>query len=227
MAQRGGEFMMDGERTVAWTMDGESDGRPVVVLAHGAGAPMTHPFMEGTCQGLLERDMCVVRFHFPYMERMVREDRRLPPDRSPVLLGAWEGVLERTDVGGGPLVLAGKSMGGRMASMLLAEGRAPATVVGAVYLGYPLHPPGRPEEIRSDHLGDVGVPQLFISGSKDRLCDLDLLRQALAPLGDRAETWIVEGANHSLAVNRREPMAGAHEWLDAAAEFIRRVYGPG
>lgn len=226
MAQRGGEFQMEGERTATWTVDGEADGRPVVVLAHGAGAPMTHPFMEGTCAGFLDRDMCVVRFHFPYMEQMVREDRRLPPDRSPVLLDAWEGVLERTDTAGGALVLAGKSMGGRMASMLLAEGRAPSAV-GAIYLGYPLHPPGRPERIRAEHLGDVGVPQLFISGTKDRLCDLDLLEAALAPLGDRVETCLVEGANHSLAVNRREPMEGADTWLDAAAEFIHRVSGPG
>jgi predicted alpha/beta-hydrolase family hydrolase len=124
----------------------------------------------------------------------------------------------------GPIVLAGKSMGGRMASMLLAEGRAPEAV-GAIYFGYPLHPPGRPEKLRADHLPDVPVPQLFLSGTKDPLCDLALLKSVLKRLGRRAKLVAIEGGDHSLAKKRSDPLGGSEVWLDAAAEFIGRVAG--
>ena len=109
-----------------------------------------------------------------------------------------------------------------MASMLLADGRAPEAV-GAVYLGYPLHPPGRPERLRADHLPDVTVPQLFLSGTKDPLCDLARLRPVLRRIGPSARLVTVEGGDHSLAVRRKEPMLGSDAWLDEMADFVRRV----
>jgi uncharacterized protein len=213
-----------GGKPAGWTRTGPLDGRPLVILAHGAGAPMTHPFMEGASAGLVDRGFTVARFNFPYMERAAREERRLPPDRAPVLLDTWRAMLDRARrwKGAGPVVMGGKSMGARMASMLLAEGRAPEAV-GVFYLGYPLHPPGKPEKLRDAHLPDVPVPQLFVSGTKDSLSDLALLRPVLSRLGGRARLVTVEKGDHSLARSRKDPMAGSEEWLDEVAAFIRRV----
>ena len=215
-----GEFTVDG-RPASWVRDGTMSGRPLVLLAHGAGAPLDSPFMVGTAAGLVSRGLCVARFNFPYMETRVREGSRRPPDRAPRLLDAWRRMLDVATRwrGHGPVVLAGKSMGGRMASMLLAEGRAPEAV-GAVYLGYPLHPPGKPEKLRADHLPDVRVPQLFLSGTKDPLCDLSLLRPILRRLGTSASLVTVERGDHSLAMKRKEPMLGSDAWLDEMAAFV-------
>ena len=203
-----------------WTRIGPLDGRPLVILAHGAGAPMTHPFMEGAAFGLVERGLTVARFNFPYMDKRTREGRKFPPDRAPVLLDTWRAMLDRARkwTGAGPIVMGGKSMGGRIASMLLAEGRAPEAR-GVFYLGYPLHPPGRPEKLRNAHLPEIEVPQLFISGTKDPLCALSLLHPVLKRIGKSARQITVEKGDHSLAVTRKEPMRGSDAWLDAVAAF--------
>jgi hypothetical protein len=183
--------------------------------------------MQGVAAGLVERGVSVLRFHFPYMERSLREGRRRPPDPTPVLLDACRAVVElANDWLAAPaaprLVVGGKSMGGRMLSMLLAE--EPGIAAGAVYLGYPLHPPGRPGSRRGTHLARVRVPQLFISGSRDALARLDLLRAVVEPL-QAARLVVVEGADHSLAVSRRDAMAGSDAWLGAIARFIHEVAG--
>jgi predicted alpha/beta-hydrolase family hydrolase len=208
-----------GGRPVGWRRDGAGDG--LVLFAHGAGAPLTSSFMAAVTAGLVQRGVSVCRFHFPYMEQRARGGRGGPPDRQPVLLATWQAVLERARgwPGGDRPVLAGKSLGGRMASVLLANGGAPGAR-GAVYLGYPLHPPRRTERLRAAHLRDVPVPQLFVSGTKDPLCDLRLLRRALEPLGDRARLVVVDGGDHSLAPSRREPLRGADAWLDAVRDFV-------
>lgn len=212
-------------RTISWVRDGTISGRPLVILAHGAGAPYTSPFMAETARGLVERGLCVLRFHFPYMEAAQRAGTKRPPDPAKRMLTTWRAIIDRALAlrGHGPLVIGGKSMGGRMASMLLADGRAPE-VVGAVYLGYPLHPPGKPDKLRADHLGSVPVPQLFVSGSKDALCDPAKLRAVLKELPS-ARHLELAGADHSLARSRNEPMAGADEWLDAVAAFVKEVAG--
>jgi predicted alpha/beta-hydrolase family hydrolase len=158
------------------------------------------------------------------MERRVREGGMRPPDRAPRLIATWRKMLRevrrwRTR---GPLVLAGKSLGGRMASMLLAEGGAPEAR-GVVYLGYPLHPPKKPEKIRSAHLPDVPVPQLFVSGTRDPLCDIRLLRPVLRKIGRSARLHLVEKGDHSLAVRRSDPLGGSEEWLDAIEAFVEGV----
>ncbi|WP_127130998.1 alpha/beta family hydrolase [Georgenia sp. SYP-B2076] len=216
------ELEVDG-RPVSWRRDGALAGRPLLVLAHGAGAPYTSPFMELAAQGLVGRGLCVVRFHFPSMEEAQRTGRRRPPDPAARMLTTWRAMVDCALAmrRHGPLVIGGKSMGGRMASMLLAQGRAPETV-GAVYLGYPLHPAGRPEKLRAVHLADVPVPQLFVQGEKDPLCRPALLRAALA--GVRGARHLeIPGADHSLARSRKDPAAGADEWLDAVAAFVHEV----
>jgi predicted alpha/beta-hydrolase family hydrolase len=221
-----GELRIDG-RPISWRRDGVLDGRPLVLLAHGAGAALTSPFMDAVAHGLVARGLAALRFHFPYMERNVRDGRRGAPDRPPVLVATWQAVIDagrELAAASTPLVLAGKSMGGRIASMLLAE-VTPPHVRGAVYLGYPLTPAGRPQAARADHLAAVQVPQLFVSGSRDSLCDVERLRAVLAPLGARARLHVVEGGDHSLATSRKDPLAGSDAWLDVVAGFVREVAG--
>jgi hypothetical protein len=210
-------------RTISFVRDGKLSGRPLFLFAHGAGAPYTSPFMAETARGLARRGLCVVRFHFPYMEEAQRLGKKKPPGPAKRLLATWRAMLERAAKmrNHGPIVIGGKSMGGRMASMLLARGEAPQ-VRGAVYLGYPLHPAGRPEKLRADHLGDVPVPQLFVQGEKDRLCEPERLAPILERLDDVRHVQ-VPGADHSLARSRKAPMEGSEGWLDAVAEFVKEV----
>ena len=212
-----------GGRPITWTREGRLKGRPLLVLAHGAGASQRHPFMEACARGLDRRGVCVVRFNFAYMEAAVREGKTKPPDRAPRLLEAWAAVLKKARGmrGRGPLLIGGKSMGGRMASMLLAGGDAP-DVVGAVYLGYPLHPMGKPEKLRSAHLRDVPVPQLFVQGERDKLCEPALLERELGAVERARVHWVARG-DHSLARSRRAPLADADAWLEVVADFIHEV----
>ncbi len=143
-------------------IDGAADAAVTLVLAHGAGAPMDSPFMNGMAARLAGRGHRVVRFEFPYMAARRLDGRRRPPDRQPVLLGCWRRVVDALG-GADRLVIGGKSMGGRMASLLAAE----LGVRGLVCLGYPFHPPGKPERTRVDHLGALAVPTLIIQGSRD------------------------------------------------------------
>ena len=179
--------------------------------------------MQALAAGLDARGITVLLFDFPYMSRG-RGRRPLPPDRPAVLLDACRAVLELVRswhdhaARAVPCVVGGKSMGGRMWSMLLAETATP-DVGGALYLGYPLHPPGRPDKLRAAHLSHVPVPQLFLSGSRDPLARLDLLRDVVASV-PQAELHVVDGGDHSLATQRRAPLAGSDAWLDVAARFI-------
>ncbi len=217
-----GMFEVDG-REARWERAGTMRGRPMFVFAHGAGASMHSPFMEHVTDGLVERGVCVVRFHFPYMELATQTERRRPPDPAARLLATWREVLAlvRKMRGRGPLVIGGKSMGGRYASMLAAAGDAP-DALGLVYLGYPLHPAGKPEKLRSDHLASVPAPQLFVSGTKDKLCEPALLRGVLKELPN-ARLVSVRGGDHSLATSRKKPFDGSDGWLDEIAEFIREI----
>lgn len=220
-----GELFVDG-RPVRWIRDGGLRGRPLFVFAHGAGAAMTSDWMQHVAAGLQSRGITVVRFHFPYMERAVREGKRLPPDAKPRLLQtcrsifdevrSWLPTRRRTTP---PIVVGGKSMGGRMMSILLAADDA-IPAAAAVYLGYPLHPPGRPSSLRVDHLADVAVPQLFVSGTRDTLGRSDLLEQAVGALGRRATLHFVDGGDHSLSHGRKEPLRGSEVWLDVVSRFI-------
>ncbi len=167
------------------------------VVAHGAGTAMDHPFLVAFTDGLAARGVAAVRFNFPYTERGDRA-----PDRAPVLEACYRSVLRAVRAEptlAGPLVIGGKSMGGRMASHLAAAGEA---VDGLVFLGYPLHPAGRPRQLRAAHLPRIAAPMLFLTGTRDALCPLEALRPVLAGLPS-ATLHVVEDGDHSFAVRKK------------------------
>lgn len=213
----------------------EPTGRSGVLLAHGAGAAMKSAFIEDVATGLAARGLPVLRFNYAYSERATREGKRRPPDRMPTLLAVHRRAIAvaRKTLGTPTLLLAGKSMGGRMASVLAAEGEDAA---GLVYLGYPLHPAGKPERLRREHFPAIAQPTLFLQGTRDALCDLELLRPALETYGGAVELHVVEGADHDFRVLKRsgrtndEVLAEILDAIDAweAASFpARRARGRG
>src|SRR5215471_15878316 len=143
-------------------LEGPPEALRTVVLAHGAGAPMDSPFMNRVSVGLAARGLRVARFEFAYMARRRSEGRRGAPDREPVLRSRWIEVIERLG-GGGRVVVGGKSMGGRIASMIADEVGA----LGLLCLGYPFHPPGDPGRLRTAHLADLRTPALVVQGTRD------------------------------------------------------------
>jgi predicted alpha/beta-hydrolase family hydrolase len=169
-----------------------------LVVAHGAGAGMEHPFLVGFARALNEGAVATLRFNFPY-----REAGRKFPDRPPTAIAAWRAAMEAAAAQAaahsdeGTLWAAGKSFGGRMASMAVAEGMPAA---GLVYLGYPLHPPGKPEKIRDEHLYGVALPMLFLQGTRDTFATPELLEAVVARIGPTATLEWLEGADHSFAV---------------------------
>jgi len=173
--------------------------RLLYVLAHGAGAGMRHPFLESISQRLAERSIATLRYQFPYMEQRARR-----PD-SPAVAAATvrAAVMEAARVAPGlPLVAGGKSFGGRMTSTAQADAPLPS-VRGLVFLGFPLHPPGRPGDSRAEHLAQVRIPMLFLQGDRDDFADLKLLKPLVKRLGDRATLHHVEGGDHSFHVLKR------------------------
>jgi predicted alpha/beta-hydrolase family hydrolase len=173
--------------------------RLVYLMAHGAGAGMRHPFLETIAQRLAARRIATFRYQFPYME----EGRRRPDP--PHLLHATvkAAVQEASRLGEGlPIVAGGKSMGGRMTSSAAAKSPLPG-VRGLVFLGFPLHPAGKPGDERARHLYAVDLPMLFLQGTRDALAGLDLLKPVCDRLGDLAELHIIEGGDHSFKVLKR------------------------
>jgi uncharacterized protein len=190
-----------------------------VILGHGAGADMTSPFLRFFADGLRAAGHAAVRFNFPYRE----EGKRAPNPRR-LLEATYRAVLAAVHKShAGPIFIGGKSMGSRMATYLAAAGE---DVAGLALLGYPLHPAGKPEKIRHDHFPDLRVPALFLSGDRDPLCDLALLRRSLRSYGGEATLSVVEGGEHSFKVLKRsgrtdeEALAGALDvllgWLEVA-----------
>jgi len=173
--------------------------RWLYVLAHGAGAGMRHPFLEAIAQRLAERDIATLRYQFPYMEQRAR--RPDPPALAAAAVRA--AVMEAARAAPGlPLVAGGKSFGGRMTSTAQASEPLPA-VRGLVFLGFPLHPPGRLGNERAEHLARVQVPMLFLQGTRDDFADLKLLRPVVKRLGTRATLHLVDGGDHSFRVLKR------------------------
>jgi predicted alpha/beta-hydrolase family hydrolase len=192
-------FAVDGASEVSALFSRPTNARHLLVLAHGAGAGMSHPFMENMAKELSAAGVATLRYQFPYME-----ERRRVPDAPAVLTAtvvAAVGAAAKAapDL---PLLAGGKSMGGRMTSQAAAQ-RPLAGVRGLVFFGFPLHPPKRPSTKRADHLARVTVPMLFLQGTRDDLADLDLLRPVCAKLGPLATLFVVEGADHSFHVLKR------------------------
>jgi len=195
------------------------DAVALLVLGHGAGSPMKAPLLAGFCEAIAGLGVATLRFDFPYM----REGRRAP-DRAPVLIETYRAVFveaqQRAD--GLPVLAGGRSMGGRMASMAVAEGMPAA---GLVFLAYPLHPPGRPEKFRDAHLYDIEVPMLFVQGTRDAFAQPDLLAGVLQRLGSRAGLVAIEGGDHGFKVagGQRDPRSIGQSLATPVATFVRRV----
>lgn len=192
-----------------------------LVLAHGAGAGMEHPFMGGFTQALNDDGVATLRFNFPY-----REAGRKFPDRPPLAIATWRAAMEEASASAaahsdtGPLWAAGKSFGGRMASMAVAEGMPAA---GLVYLGYPLHPPGKPEKLRDEHLYGLTLPMLFLQGTRDTFATPELLEGVVARIGPTATLHWYDGGDHSFVVAGKKRSAdeiGASAAAPVAA-FLR------
>ena len=189
--------------------------RLLYVLAHGAGAGMRHPFLEVVAQRLAERSIATLRYQFPYMEQRAR--RPDPPAVAAATVRA--AVIEAARVAPGlPLVAGGKSFGGRMTSTAQAEQPLPG-VRGLVFLGFPLHPPGRPGDSRAEHLARVQIPMLFLQGDRDQFADLKLLKPVLEGLGERATLHLVEGGDHSFHVLKRSGRTD----LEVIADLVETI----
>lgn len=202
---------------------------PPLVLAHGAGADQTSAFMVRFATALAARGVCTTTFNFLYTE----EGRRIP-DRNDRLERCWRAVIAavRSRNGARPLVIGGKSMGGRIASQIAARQVAAQSedgIAGLVLLGYPLHPPRQPGRLRSAHFGRIRAPMLFVQGSRDPFGTPDELRTALKEAGAAAAFCVVEGGDHSLKVPKRG--AVAQEEADGAVasalvDWLRALEAP-
>lgn len=205
----------------ALLVDGPAQAPLTVALAHGAGAPMDSPFMDGMAGRLAALGHRVARFEFPYMAARRLDGRRRPPDRQPALLATWRAVVAALG-GPGRVVVGGKSMGGRMASLLAAQDGAR----GLVCLGYPFHPPGKPERTRIAHLAGLTVPALFVQGTRDPFGTASDVAGYTLPETIRL-AWIADG-DHDL-----KPLKSSGrdhgQALDAAAQavdtFLRELPG--
>jgi predicted alpha/beta-hydrolase family hydrolase len=173
-----------------------ADARWLLVLGHGAGAGMRHPFMSALSRELAAEKIATFRYQFPYME-----NRRKAPDRPPTLTSTIAAAVQAAHaaVPELPLLAGGKSMGGRMTSTAASENLIPA-VRGLVFFGFPLHPPKQPATKRGDHLLKVTQPMLFLQGTRDDLADLKLLKPICKKLGKLATLHIIDGADHSFHV---------------------------
>jgi len=168
----------------------------LLVLAHGAGAGMSHPFLESLSQELAAASIATFRYQFPYMEQ-----RRRAPDRPPVLTATVAAAVQAAQEAapGIPLLAGGKSMGGRMTSTAASQDLL-GQVRGLVFFGFPLHPPNQPGTKRGEHLTKVTIPMLFLQGTRDTFADLALLRPIVANLGLRTTLHITDSADHSFHV---------------------------
>jgi uncharacterized protein len=196
---------------VSVAFDGPDDGRAVLVLAPGAGGGFDGPFMRKVALGLARQHLKICRFNFAYTEQ-----GRRSPDRQPVLEQTYKEVIRSLGrfIGDGPLFLGGKSMGGRIASHIVAEGEPAA---GLIFLGYPLHPPGRPDRIRDAHLSAIQVPMLFVEGTRDPFCPLPTLERAIGKLEAPTKVAIIEDGDHSFKVPKTSGRSTEAAWEEVIA----------
>jgi predicted alpha/beta-hydrolase family hydrolase len=196
--------------------------RACVVLAHGAGAGMTHPFMAAVAAGLGDRGVATLRYQFPYMEKGSRR-----PDPPAVAHATVRAAVQQAarSCPGLALIAGGKSFGGRMTSQ--AQGSAPLPgVQGLVFLGFPLHPAGKPSRDRAAHLSEIHIPMLFLQGTRDKLAEVALIEPVVGQFGPSASLHWVQEADHSfhvLARSGRNDGEVMDEMLDALAAWIGRI----
>ena len=215
-------FAVEGAGEVSAILVRPNAARWLLVLGHGAGAGMSHPFMGALAEELAAAGVATFRYQFPYMQ-----ERRRVPDSPAVLTATVVAVVRAAAEAapGLPLLAGGKSMGGRMTSQAAAE-RPLDGVRGLVFFGFPLHPPKRPGTKRGEHLAKVGVPMLFLQGTRDELADLNLLRPITTKLGSQATLHIVEGADHSFHVLKKSGKSDAEvlgELAETTASWAKKL----
>ena len=201
------------------SLEGPPDSTSLVVLAHGAGAGKDHPFMGSFAAGLAAAGLRVARFNFLYTTI-----GKKAPDRQPVLEETYRAVVDDLRSRESPrlLFIGGKSMGGRIASHI-AAGEDPVETDGLIFLGYPLHPPGKPDRIRDQHLAEITAPMLFVEGTRDPFCPLETLRKALEKVSAPTEVTVIDGGDHSFKVPKssgRSNAAALEEVVEAVAHWI-------
>ena len=206
---------VDASRRVSALLRAPAEARACYVLAHGAGAGMRHPFMGAIAEALAARGIATLRYQFPYMEQGSRRPDVPAVAHGAVRAAAAEAARLLPDVA---LVAGGKSFGGRMTSQADAAQHLPG-VRGLVFLGFPLHPAGKPSDERAAHLADVHVPMLFLQGTRDDLASLALLRPVVERLGANAKLVLFDDADHSFHVPAKSGRKAA-EVLAALADAI-------
>jgi predicted alpha/beta-hydrolase family hydrolase len=200
--------------------NGSDEATSVLVLAHGAGADMNHEYMSYFAEKLGSNGLAVARFNFRYTD----EGRR-SPDKQPVLEQTYREAIDQIRDERSPrrLFIGGKSMGGRIGSHIVSDG---TEANGLVYLGYPLHPPGKPERIRDEHLAGIRIPQLFVEGTRDPFCPLDTLAEVIGRRRLKADVVAIQDGDHSLKVRKSSGRSTHDAWDEAVAAiatWIERV----
>jgi len=210
------------EQRVSGLLQAPPEARACYVLAHGAGAGMAHPFLASIADGLAERRIATLRYQFPYMEHGSKRPDPPKVAHAAVLAAVLEASRLVPEL---PLFAGGKSFGGRMTSQ--AQGATPLPGVrGLVFLGFPLHPPGKPSDERGRHLFDVHIPMLFLQGTRDELAHLGLMEALCKQLGARATLKEFHDADHSFHVPARTGRKDAvvrNELLDELADWTNRI----
>lgn len=202
-----------------WIVEGEQDW-PLFIFAHGAGAGMEHDLMQSVSAGLVAKQIRVARFNFPYMVKRAEDGKKRPPDRAPKLLEAYQEVITHF-AQNKPIVIGGKSMGGRMASLLAGE----PLVAGVACLGYPFHPPGKPENYKGEHLASLDKPCLILQGERDTFGKKEEFDDFA--LSDSVRVSFLPDGDHSFKPRKRsgfteeQNIASA---VDSLSQFIFEVY---
>ena len=200
------------DQTVSAVIEGS--GSTGILLAHGAGTDQSHPTMVALREGLATDGNTVMTFNYPYTERGSKR-----PDRQEKLLACHEAAAERLAEDVDQQFLAGRSMGGRMGTYLVADGFEAA---GLVLYAYPLHPPGKPDRLRIDQFGSIDVPMLFFQGTRDTLSRMELFEQHIAPLA-RAEVEILEGAGHGFRGGGWDATKIIDRYVERTLEWVGHV----
>lgn len=198
-------------------LDQAEDSSALLILAHGSGAGKDHEFMAGFALAAAELGVSVLRFNFPYMDAGKKF-----PDKAPTAVAVWQQVhswAQQNIAGGLPIFTAGKSFGGRMASLAAAEGM---NTSGLIFLGYPLHAPKKEDKLRDEHLYPLELPMLFLEGTKDPFANPKIMESVAAKLPNATLRWF-EGGSHSFKVARsgRTPAQDGAWLAPAAVDFIR------
>ena len=211
------EWVLGSEDAPPLGFFGNPDAPVRILLAHGAGAGMKSDFMRYFAHGLAESGHRVVLFDFPYMHA-----GRKAPDKQPVLEATFRRVIDELEK---PerLVIGGKSLGGRIASYVAASG---VPLFGLLLLGYPLHPPGRPDRLRVDHFPNIDVPTLFVEGTRDPFCPLETLEKHRSKIPARSDLLVIDDGDHSLKVRKssgRDTQAAWHEAVEGIVAWLSSV----